>query len=99
MDAVDWHCPAIAGDVPVQLVQRADWTRREEKPDRVAHAVADDDCAICVGGGGDVDVVSARPATVHCLMLHDEWFTGLIGDGTVLDVELGRASLRGVVVQ
>src|SRR5437016_2469252 len=92
VNAVDEHRPLVAGDVPVKLVESAAGTRREEKADRIAHAIADDDSAIRVSGTGNVDVVSTRPAAIHRLMFDDERLTGRVGDGAVLNVELGRAS-------
>lgn len=99
MNAVDLHRPRIAGDVPVQLVELADIARFVKESDGVAHAVADDDGAIGVMRAGDVDVVAAGPTVVDGLVLDDERLAGVVGDAAVVDVELGGAALRGVVVE
>lgn len=48
---------------------------------------------------GDVDVVAAGPAVVDGLVLDDQRLACVVGNGAVLDVELGAATLRRVVVQ
>ena len=56
VNAVNRHRPAVAGHVPIQLVECRLFAVREEKADRIGDAVADDDLPIGVGCIGNVDV-------------------------------------------
>src|SRR5882672_3288704 len=68
--AVDEHRPVVAGGVPIQLVERAYAAVREEEPNRVGDAVADDDLAIRVVRAGNIDVEASRAAVVLTLFFN-----------------------------
>jgi hypothetical protein len=97
--SVDWHRPAIAGDVPVQLVERAFLAARIVEADRVRDVVADDDRSVRVQGAGNPDAERSRPAVVLAFLLYAERPAGCVSDEADGDVELCRASLRGVVAE
>jgi hypothetical protein len=97
--AIDGHRPAVAGDVPVQLVERGLVSVGEEEPDGVGEAVADDDRLISVARAWDPNAERARPPVVLVLLVYVKPVTGRVGDVAERDVELGRAALRGVVVE
>ena len=99
MHAVDEHRPVVAGDVPVQLVERGLSGVGEEESNRVRDAIADDDLPLGVARAGNVDVKLVRPAVVQALLFYlksPPFGVGYVADG---DVELSRAPLRGVVVE
>jgi hypothetical protein len=56
MNAVDEHRPVVAGDVPVQLVERGLLVVCEEEPDRIGDVVADDDLPVGVVRAGNPDL-------------------------------------------
>jgi hypothetical protein len=97
--AVDRHRPAVAGDVPVQLVERGLLAVLEEKADRVGDAVADDDLPIRVARTGNPDAERARPAIVLAGLFYPESLATLVGDVAECDVELRSTALRGVVTE
>ncbi len=99
VNAVDGHRPAVAGDVPVQLVERGLSRVGEEESNRVGDAVADDDLLIGVARARNVDVEPARPAVVYALFFYLKSAASRVGDVADRDVELRRAALRGVVVE
>jgi len=71
----------------------------EEESNRVRDAIADDDLPLGVARAGNVDVKPVRPAVVQALFFYLKsapFRVGYVADG---DVELRRASLRGVVVE
>jgi hypothetical protein len=99
VDAVDRHRPGVAGDVPVQLVERGLLAVRKEKADRVGDAVADDDLPVGVARIRNVDVESVRPAVVQILFIYLESPAASVGDVADRDVEPRGAALCGVVVE
>jgi hypothetical protein len=99
VNTVDWHRPAVAGDVPVQLVEGGLSRAGEEESNRVGDAVSNDDLPICVARARDVDVEPVRPAVVDILFFDLKPLTIRVGDVADRDVELGGAALRGVVVE
>jgi hypothetical protein len=99
VDPVDGHRPAVAGDVPVQLVERTFLPARKVEADRVGDAVADDDLPVGVARAGNIDLEPARPTAVFALLLYPERLSGRVGDRDAVDIELRRATLRGVVVE
>ena len=58
-----------------------------------------DDGPLRIRRARNVDVVPTRPAAIDMRVLDDQRLTVGVGDGPILDVELGAASLRGVVLQ
>jgi hypothetical protein len=99
VNTVDRHRPAVAGDVPVQLVERGLSRLAEKESNRVGDAVADDDLPIGVARAGNVDVKPVRPAVVDILFFYLKPLSIRVGDVADRDVELGGAALRGVVVE
>ena len=97
--SVDRHRPAVAGDVPVQLVERALFAAGVEEANRVGDAVADDDLPIRVARAGNPDAESARPAVVLALFFYTKPLAGRVSDVADRDVELSRAPLGRVVVE
>jgi hypothetical protein len=99
MDAVHRHRPGVAGDVPVQLVERGVLAGRKEKADGVGDAIADDDLPVGVGRVGNVDVEPMRPAVFEILFFYLESPAAGVGDVADGDVEFGGSALRRVVVE
>ena len=97
--AVDRHRPAVAGDVPVQLVERANLAVGEEEADRVGDVVADYYLPVRVIRAGNIDVKPPRPAVVLGLFFYTEPLAGNVSDVADSDVEPRRTPLRRVVVQ
>jgi hypothetical protein len=98
MDAVDRHRPLVAGDVPVKLVDGAGYAVGEEIPDRVSDLVVNDDGAIGVDRGRNVNVEAPRPP-VDGGILDDEGSAIYFGNRCADDVQFSRAALGGVVVE
>jgi hypothetical protein len=99
VNTVDRHRPAVAGDVPVQLVEGGLSRSGEKESNRVGDAVANDDLPIGVVRTGNVDMEPVRPAVVDILLFHLEPLSIRVGDVADRDVELGGAALRCVVVE
>ena len=99
VSTVDRHRPVVAGDVPVQLVERAHVAAGEKEAYCVRDAVADDDLAIGVSRARNPDAERLRPAGILALLIDVKALSRLVGDVAERDLELGRAALRGVVVK
>jgi hypothetical protein len=97
--AVHRHRPGVAGDVPVQLIERGLFAVRKEKADRIGDAVADDYLPVGVGRAGNVDVEPVGPAVVQILFFNLEPPAARVGDVADADVEPCGATLRCVVVE
>jgi hypothetical protein len=93
------HRPAVAGDVPVQLVERRLVALREEEPYGVSDSVTDDDRLVRVIRTRNPDAERARPAGVLSLLLDAKPAAVRAGNVADGDVELRPASLRGVVAE
>jgi hypothetical protein len=61
--------------------------------------VADDDRSVRVQGAGNPDAERSRPAVVFAFLLYAERPAGCVSDEADGDVELCRATLRGVVAE
>jgi hypothetical protein len=96
---IDRHVPIVARNVPVQLVDRARLAAGVVEPDCVVYAVTDDDSPIRIAGARHPDAQPDGPAVVPLLALYTKWLAAGVGDGEDVDVELRRASLRGVVLE
>jgi hypothetical protein len=99
VNAVHRHRPAVAGDVPVELVVRRLVALGEEEPDRIGDAVADDDCLIRVGGAWNPDAKRARPTGVLSFLFDAKPLALSVGDVADGDVELRSTTPRGVVTE
>jgi hypothetical protein len=97
--AVHRHRPAVAGDVPVQLVECRFTALGEKKSDRVGDAVANDDRLFRIGRAGNPDAEPARPTGVLSFLFDAKPPALGVGDVADDDVELRPASLRGVVLE
>jgi hypothetical protein len=97
--AVHRHRPAVAGDVPVQLVERRLVALGKKESDRVGDAVANDDRLIRVARAGNPDAERARPTGVFPFLFDAKPPAFCIGDVADSDVELRSTSLRGVVLE
>jgi hypothetical protein len=62
-------------------------------------AVADDDLAIRIVGARHPDAQPDRPAVVLLFLFYSERRAARLGDAEDVDVEPGRAPLRGIVLQ
>jgi hypothetical protein len=96
---IDRHVPAVTGDVPVQLVDRARLAPGVVEPDRVVDAIADDDLAIGIVRARYPDAQPDRPAVVLLFPFYPERRAARLGDAEDVDVEPGRAPLRGIVLK
>jgi hypothetical protein len=93
------HRPAVAGDVPVQLVERRLVALCEKESDRVGDAVANNDRLIRVVCAGNPDAERARPTGVLSFLFDAKPPAFSVGDVADCDVELRSTSLRGVVLE
>ena len=97
--AVHRHRPTVAGDVPVQFVERRLVAFRKEEPDSVGDVVTDDDRLIRVVCAGNPDAKRPRPTVVLSFLFDAKPPAGRVSDVADRDVELRPASLCSVVVE
>lgn len=97
--SVDRHRPAVARDVPVQLVEGWLVAFGEEEPDRVGNVVPDDDCLIRIASTRNPDAERARPTGVLSFLFDAKPPAFSVGDVADGDVELRLPTLRGVVAE
>jgi hypothetical protein len=99
VNAVDRHRPTVPGDVPVQLVECRLVAFREEEPDRVGDAVADDDRPVRLARAGNPDAERPRPTVVLAFLFDAKALAVSVSDVADGDVELRPTSLSGVVAE
>jgi hypothetical protein len=99
MHTIDRHVPAVAGDVPKELVDRPRLAPGVVEPDRVVDPVADDDLSIGIVRARHPYAQPDGPAVVLLFLLYSKRSAARLGDVEDVDVEPGRASLRGIVLK
>jgi hypothetical protein len=99
VNAVDRHRPAVSGDVPVQFIESGSCAAHLEEAKCISNPVADDDLPVGVIRTGNPDAERARPAIVLAGLFYPESLATRVSDVADRDVELGRAPLRGVVME
>jgi hypothetical protein len=99
VNAVHRHRPAVAGDVPVQLVERRLVALGEKESDRVGDSVANNDRLLRIARTGNPDAERARPTGVLSFLFDAKPPAFGVGDVADGDVELRSTTLRGVVLE